>query len=139
MKRPNKAIAALAVFLRVGKQLCWLAEILSRVFLLFADKPTCGIVRKEVNNEDVLICTATGSPRESEFEWSLKYENDTLQSHKTGGDAYESILTLDNDVSAMRTYVCVASNSVGMGPPCEIEVAGERRLLALIPFLGGRS
>ncbi|KAL1401074.1 hypothetical protein pipiens_006909 [Culex pipiens pipiens] len=87
-------------------------------------KPTCGIVRKEVNNEDVLICTATGSPRESEFEWSLKYENDTLQSHKTGGDAYESILTLDNDVSAMRTYVCVASNSVGMGPPCEIEVAG---------------
>ncbi|XP_052564933.1 hemicentin-1 isoform X2 [Culex pipiens pallens] len=87
-------------------------------------KPTCGIVRKEVNNEDVLICTATGSPRESEFEWSLKYENDTLQSHKTGGDAYKSILTLDNDVSAMRTYVCVASNSVGMGPPCEIEVAG---------------
>ncbi|XP_058464144.1 uncharacterized protein LOC131438278 isoform X2 [Malaya genurostris] len=87
-------------------------------------KPTCTIVRKEVNDEDVLICTATGSPRESEFEWSLKYENDTLQNHKTQGDAYESTLVLDNDVSAMRTYVCVASNSVGLGTPCEIEVAG---------------
>ncbi|XP_055535886.1 hemicentin-1 isoform X2 [Wyeomyia smithii] len=87
-------------------------------------KPTCSIVRKEVNDEDVLVCTANGSPRESEFEWSLKYENDTLQNHKTRGDAYESTLVLDNDVSAMRTYVCIASNSVGMGTPCEIEVAG---------------
>ncbi|XP_058834264.1 hemicentin-1 isoform X3 [Topomyia yanbarensis] len=87
-------------------------------------KPTCTIVRKEVNDEDILICTATGSPRESEFEWSLKYENDTLQNHKTRGDAYESTLVLDNDVSAMRTYICVASNSVGLGTPCEIEVAG---------------
>ncbi|XP_065086926.1 hemicentin-1 isoform X2 [Ochlerotatus camptorhynchus] len=87
-------------------------------------KPTCTIARKEVNDEDILICTAIGSPKESEFEWSLKYENDTLQNHKTRGDAYESVLVLDNDVSAMRTYVCVATNSVGMGKPCEIEVAG---------------
>ncbi|XP_055597510.1 hemicentin-1-like isoform X2 [Uranotaenia lowii] len=87
-------------------------------------KPTCTIVRKEVKDEDLLICTAIGSPKESEFEWSLKYENDTLQNHKTRGDAYESVLILDNDVSAMRTYVCVASNSVGLGIPCEIEVAG---------------
>ncbi|XP_055619524.1 hemicentin-1 isoform X2 [Toxorhynchites rutilus septentrionalis] len=87
-------------------------------------KPTCTIVRQEVNDEDVLICTANGSPKESEFEWSLKYENDTLQNHKTRGDAYESTLVLDSDVSAMRTYVCVASNSVGVGTPCEIEVAG---------------
>nr|XP_029731892.1 hemicentin-1 isoform X2 [Aedes albopictus] len=87
-------------------------------------KPTCTITRKEVNDEDVLICVANGSPRESEFDWSLKYENDTLQNHKTRGDAYESILVLENDVSAMRTYVCVATNSVGMGKPCEIEVAG---------------
>ncbi|KXJ84174.1 hypothetical protein RP20_CCG018065 [Aedes albopictus] len=87
-------------------------------------KPTCTITRKEVNDEDILICVANGSPRESEFDWSLKYENDTLQNHKTRGDAYESILVLENDVSAMRTYVCVATNSVGMGKPCEIEVAG---------------
>ncbi|XP_041782032.1 hemicentin-1 isoform X2 [Anopheles merus] len=87
-------------------------------------KPTCQIMRKEVEDEDVLICVATGSPRESEFEWSVKYANDSLQSHRIKSDPYESYLTLDDAVSAMRIYVCVASNNVGMGTPCEIEVAG---------------
>uniref|UniRef100_A0A182Y1N1 Ig-like domain-containing protein n=1 Tax=Anopheles stephensi TaxID=30069 RepID=A0A182Y1N1_ANOST len=87
-------------------------------------KPTCQIMRKEIEDEDVLICVATGSPRESEFEWSVKYANDSLQSHRIKSDSYESYLTLDDAVSAMRIYVCVASNNVGMGTPCEIEVAG---------------
>uniref|UniRef100_A0A182KGE6 Ig-like domain-containing protein n=1 Tax=Anopheles christyi TaxID=43041 RepID=A0A182KGE6_9DIPT len=87
-------------------------------------KPTCQIMRKEVEDEEVLICVATGSPRESEFEWSVKYVNESLQSHRIKSEPYESYLTLDDAVSAMRTYVCVASNNVGMGTPCEIEVAG---------------
>uniref|UniRef100_A0A182P6J4 Ig-like domain-containing protein n=1 Tax=Anopheles epiroticus TaxID=199890 RepID=A0A182P6J4_9DIPT len=87
-------------------------------------KPTCQIIRKEVEDEEVLICVATGSPRESEFEWSVKNANESLQSHRIKSEPYESYLTLDDAVSAMRTYVCVASNNVGMGTPCEIEVAG---------------
>ncbi|KFB37688.1 AGAP012343-PA-like protein [Anopheles sinensis] len=87
-------------------------------------KPTCQIIRKEVEDEEVLICVATGSPRESEFEWSVKYANDSIQSNRIKSDAYESYLTLDDGVSSMRIYVCVASNNVGMGTPCEIEVAG---------------
>ncbi|XP_058054565.1 hemicentin-1 [Anopheles bellator] len=87
-------------------------------------KPTCQIVRKEIEEGEVLICVATGSPRESEFEWSVKYANETVQSQHVKSDAYESVLTLDDDVSSMRTYVCVASNNVGVGTPCEIEVAG---------------
>ncbi|XP_052903078.1 hemicentin-1 [Anopheles moucheti] len=87
-------------------------------------KPTCQIMRKEVEDEEVLICVATGSPRESEFEWSVKYANDSLPSQRIKSEAYESYLTLDDAVSAMRIYVCVASNNVGMGTPCEMEVAG---------------
>ncbi|XP_050091960.1 hemicentin-1 [Anopheles aquasalis] len=87
-------------------------------------KPTCQIVRKEVEDEEVLVCIATGSPRESEFEWSVKYANDSVQSQRVKSDPYESVLTLDDDVSSMRIYVCVASNNVGVGTPCEIEVAG---------------
>ncbi|XP_040170139.1 hemicentin-1 isoform X4 [Anopheles arabiensis] len=94
-------------------------------------KPTCQIMRKEVEDEDVLICVATGSPRESEFEWSVKYANDSLQSHRIKSDPYESYLTLDDAVSAMRIYVCVASNNVGMGTPCEIEVADMFRYLCM--------
>ncbi|XP_053670454.1 hemicentin-2 [Anopheles nili] len=86
-------------------------------------KPTCQILRKEIEDEDKLICIATGSPRESEFEWSVKHMNESLQS-RIKSDAFESYLTLDDAVSAMRTYVCVASNNVGVGTPCEIEVAG---------------
>ncbi|XP_058118520.1 hemicentin-1 [Anopheles ziemanni] len=87
-------------------------------------KPTCQIIRKDVEDEEVLICVATGSPRESEFEWSVKYANDSIQGNRIKSDAYESYLTLDDGVSSMRIYVCVASNNVGMGTPCEIEVAG---------------
>uniref|UniRef100_A0A182IUJ9 Ig-like domain-containing protein n=1 Tax=Anopheles atroparvus TaxID=41427 RepID=A0A182IUJ9_ANOAO len=87
-------------------------------------KPTCQIIRKEIEDEEGLLCVATGSPRESEFEWSVKYANDSLQSHRIKSDAYESYLTLDDAVSSMRIYVCVASNNVGVGTPCEIEVAG---------------
>ncbi|XP_049546893.1 hemicentin-1 isoform X2 [Anopheles darlingi] len=87
-------------------------------------KPTCQIIRKEVEDEEVLVCVATGSPRESEFEWSVKYANDSVHSQRVKSDPYESVLTLDDDVSSMRIYVCVASNNVGVGTPCEIEVAG---------------
>uniref|UniRef100_A0A182QG96 Ig-like domain-containing protein n=1 Tax=Anopheles farauti TaxID=69004 RepID=A0A182QG96_9DIPT len=87
-------------------------------------KPTCQITRKEVDDEDVLVCVATGSPLESEYEWSVKYANDSLQSHRIKSDAYASYLTLDDAVSSMRIYVCVASNNVGVGTPCEMEVAG---------------
>ena len=102
----------------------WLIQFISSLFL-YLDKPECTIERKEIDDEDVLICTATGSPKDVDFDWSIKNENETLHGVKPKSNPYTSHLVLDRDVAVMRTYICVANNSVGAGPRCEYSVDGE--------------
>ncbi|XP_037908053.1 uncharacterized protein LOC119649806 isoform X3 [Hermetia illucens] len=87
-------------------------------------KPTCEIVRKEIEDEDTLICTAIGNPKEADFHWSIKSENDSIDlgSGETVGES--NYLVLEDEFSVTRVYRCVANNSVGAGPYCQIEVAG---------------
>ncbi|XP_037031705.1 hemicentin-2 isoform X7 [Bradysia coprophila] len=91
-------------------------------------KPNCTIDRKEINDEDTLVCTAIGNPTEMDFEWSVKSDNETtgLQEvrNSDSGGSPASFLILNNDFTVQRTYRCVANNSVGVGTFCEIEVAG---------------
>uniref|UniRef100_A0A336JZG9 CSON005257 protein n=1 Tax=Culicoides sonorensis TaxID=179676 RepID=A0A336JZG9_CULSO len=43
-------------------------------------KPNCTIARKEVDDDDGLVCSAIGNPSNIDFVWSLKPENETLDS-----------------------------------------------------------
>lgn len=88
-------------------------------------KPNCTITRKEVDNEDTLVCTAYGNPTEFSFTWALKSENETLNATSAKDQDMMSYLVLKEEFIEMRTYRCVANNSVGMGTYCEIDVAGK--------------
>lgn len=41
--------------------------------ILFAVKPNCTIARKEINDEDTLVCTAIGNPTEVNLKHLPKY------------------------------------------------------------------
>lgn len=88
-------------------------------------RPNCTIQRKEVNDEDTLVCTAIGNPEEVSFAWWRLSENDTEEVQNISPDGASSYLVLDFDFTVMRTYRCVANNSVGLGSYCEIDVAGK--------------
>jgi hypothetical protein len=87
----------------------------------FSDKPECGITQGEVDGKLALICAAHANPKEVDFTWRIKNENETLEENieKKG---LQSILTLDSHVENFRTYVCVANNSEGPSVPCERDV-----------------
>ena len=63
------------------------------------------------------------------FDWSVQSENETthlLEVRNSKSDGLPaSFLILDNDFKVMRTYRCIANNSVGVGSYCEIDVAGK--------------
>ncbi|KAL5292690.1 nrm family protein [Megaselia abdita] len=87
-------------------------------------KPRCEIERREINDEDTLICTAFGNPEEAQFTWSIKTENDSME--LDGRDERsQSFFVLEDGYEITRTYRCVANNTVGSGAYCEIEVAGQ--------------
>ncbi|XP_032573488.1 hemicentin-2 isoform X6 [Drosophila sechellia] len=89
-------------------------------------KPRCEIERQEIDDQDTLICTAYGNPIEADFSWSIKTENETdenLGSGKKENSVERSFYILETDYAISRTYRCVANNTVGYGPFCEIEVA----------------
>lgn len=88
-------------------------------------KPNCTVQRREMNDEDTLVCTAIGNPEEVSFTWWRMSENDTEEVQTTSQDGASSYLVLDYDFTVMRTYRCVANNSVGVGSYCEMDVAGE--------------
>lgn len=91
-----------------------------------AVKPNCTIVRREVDDEDGLLCSAVGNPSDVDFAWSLKSENESLDaSNAKQRDTSSSFLPLDDAFIEARTYVCVANNTVGKGTYCEIDVAGK--------------
>ncbi|XP_055703741.1 hemicentin-2 isoform X7 [Phlebotomus papatasi] len=87
-------------------------------------RPNCSIVRREIEDEDTLVCTAHGNPEAVDFHWALKTENDSIDAYNVRQDGIASYLILEDGVSVTRTYRCVANNSVGFGTTCEIDVPG---------------
>lgn len=99
-------------------------KITQKTFINVLYKPECGITQGEVDGKLALICAAHANPREVDFTWRIKNENDTLEENieKKG---LQSILMLDSHVENFRTYVCVANNSEGPSVPCERDVTLE--------------
>lgn len=61
------------------------------------------------------------------FDWSLKDENDTIDSEAVSNRGSQSTLRLDllsSVVEGPRTFVCTANNSVGASAPCMLLVQG---------------
>ncbi|XP_037718882.1 uncharacterized protein LOC119552963 isoform X5 [Drosophila subpulchrella] len=89
-------------------------------------KPRCEIERREIDDQDTLICTAFGNPVESDFSWSIKADNETVEVLDSGDKKSfleKSFYVLQADYAISRTYRCVANNTIGSGTFCEIEVA----------------
>ncbi|XP_065720764.2 uncharacterized protein nrm isoform X2 [Drosophila suzukii] len=95
-------------------------------------KPRCEIERREIDDQDTLICTAFGNPVESDFSWSIKADNETVEVLDSGDKKSfleKSFYVLQADYAISRTYRCVANNTIGSGTFCEIEVAAASSLL----------
>ncbi|KAK9303054.1 hypothetical protein QLX08_005158 [Tetragonisca angustula] len=86
-------------------------------------KPECHVDRERIDGEDYVVCSATANPKETDFVWSLKSDNDTLEqiAETRNGKSY---IRLDTSVTNFRTYVCVANNSIGHSNPCDRDVLG---------------
>ncbi|KOC69623.1 Hemicentin-1 [Habropoda laboriosa] len=86
-------------------------------------KPECHVERERIDGEDYVVCSAIANPKETDFVWSLKSDNDTLEqvAETRNGKSY---IRLDTSVTNFRTYVCVANNSIGHSNPCERDVPG---------------
>ncbi|XP_017883950.1 uncharacterized protein LOC108627282 [Ceratina calcarata] len=96
-------------------------------------KPECHVERERINGEDYVVCSAVANPKETDFVWSLKSENDTLeQSAETRNG--KSYIRLDTSVTNFRTYVCIANNSIGYSNPCERDVPAHHGHRSHIPW-----
>ncbi|XP_047508893.1 hemicentin-2 isoform X5 [Pieris napi] len=92
------------------------------VFMDVMFVPECGIKQQEVDGQQLLVCTAHANPTEVSFSWKLKNDNDTLTDEKIWSEGAQSFLRLRSGVDVYRTYLCVASNEVGVSRPCERDV-----------------
>ncbi|XP_071872874.1 neuromusculin isoform X2 [Bombus fervidus] len=86
-------------------------------------KPECHVERERIDGEDYVVCSATANPKETDFVWSLKSDNDTLEQNAEMRNG-KSYIRLDTSVTNFRTYVCVANNSIGHSNPCDRDVPG---------------
>ncbi|XP_034935255.1 hemicentin-1 isoform X9 [Chelonus insularis] len=86
-------------------------------------KPECLISKERINGDDYLVCSAVGNPKEANFSWSLKSDNDSLGQLAEFRDG-KSFLLLDPAITNFRTYICIANNSIGSSLPCERGVPG---------------
>ncbi|XP_076474144.1 neuromusculin isoform X1 [Bombus vancouverensis nearcticus] len=86
-------------------------------------KPECHVERERIDGEDYVVCSATANPKETDFVWSLKSDNDTLEQNAEMRNG-KSYIRLDASVTNFRTYVCVANNSIGHSNPCDRDVPG---------------
>ncbi|KAG7188874.1 hypothetical protein KM043_008480 [Ampulex compressa] len=84
-------------------------------------KPECQVERERIDGVDYIVCSASANPKEADFIWSLKSENDTLEqvAETRNGRSY---IRLDFSITNSRTYVCIANNSIGYSAPCERDV-----------------
>ncbi|XP_076167348.1 hemicentin-1-like isoform X3 [Ptiloglossa arizonensis] len=86
-------------------------------------KPECHVEKERIDGEDYVVCSAIANPKENDFVWSLKSDNDTLEQIAVMRNG-KSYIRLDTSVTNFRTYVCVANNSIGYSSPCERDVPG---------------
>ncbi|XP_063981211.1 hemicentin-1 isoform X2 [Diachasmimorpha longicaudata] len=86
-------------------------------------KPDCQINRERINGEDYLVCSAVANPKECNFNWSLKSDNDSIDQLAEMRDG-KSYLLLDTTVTNYRTYMCIANNTIDFSSPCELGVPG---------------
>ncbi|KZC13798.1 Hemicentin-2, partial [Dufourea novaeangliae] len=86
-------------------------------------KPECHVEKERIDGEDYVVCSAIANPKETDFVWSLKSDNDTLEqvAEIRNGKSY---IRLDTSVTNFRIYVCVANNTIGYSNPCERDVPG---------------
>ncbi|KAL0102957.1 hypothetical protein PUN28_018335 [Cardiocondyla obscurior] len=86
-------------------------------------KPECHIEKERFEGQDYVVCSAVANPKETDFTWSLKNENDTLEqvAEMRNGKSY---MLLDTSVTYFRTYVCVANNTIGYSASCERDIPG---------------
>ncbi|XP_045485352.1 uncharacterized protein LOC110992992 isoform X2 [Pieris rapae] len=96
------------------------------VFMDVMFVPECGIKQQEVDGQQLLVCTAHANPTEVSFAWKLKNDNDTLTDEKIWSEGAQSFLRLRSGVDVYRTYLCVATNEVGVSRPCERDVMGTK-------------
>ncbi|XP_067209550.1 uncharacterized protein nrm isoform X2 [Linepithema humile] len=86
-------------------------------------KPECHIKKERFEGQDYVVCSAIANPEKTDFTWSLKNDNDTLeQGAKTRNG--KSYMLIDTSVTNLRTYVCVANNTIGYSIPCERDIPG---------------
>ncbi|XP_078046874.1 neuromusculin [Augochlora pura] len=86
-------------------------------------KPECHVEKERIDGKDYVVCSAMANPKETDFVWSLKSDNDTLEqvAEIRNGKSY---MRLDTSVTNFRTYVCVVNNTIGYSNPCDRDVPG---------------
>ncbi|XP_018304625.1 hemicentin-1 isoform X2 [Mycetomoellerius zeteki] len=86
-------------------------------------KPECHIEKERFEGQDYVVCSAVANPKETDFTWSLKNENDSLEqvAQMRNGKSY---MLLDTSVTNFRTYMCVANNTIGRSVACERDIPG---------------
>ncbi|XP_076670097.1 neuromusculin isoform X1 [Andrena cerasifolii] len=96
-------------------------------------KPECHVEKERIDGEDYVVCSAIANPKETDFVWSLKSDNDTLEqtAETRNGKSY---IRLDTSVTNFRTYVCVANNSIGHSTPCERDIPAHHGHRSHIPW-----
>nr|XP_034174881.1 hemicentin-1 isoform X8 [Osmia lignaria] len=96
-------------------------------------KPECRVEKERIDGVDYVVCSAIANPKETDFFWSLKSDNDTLEQVPDPRNG-KSYIRLDTSVTNFRTYVCVANNTIGQSNPCERDVPAHHGHRSHIPW-----
>nr|XP_023026368.1 titin-like [Leptinotarsa decemlineata] len=89
------------------------------------DAPECSITTVDRDGNPSLVCTAQANPSDVSFVWRVRELNETfIETNNIIQEGLKSFLLLDSSVDNFRTYLCYANNSIGVGVPCERDVAG---------------
>ncbi|XP_011052073.1 PREDICTED: hemicentin-1 [Acromyrmex echinatior] len=96
-------------------------------------KPNCQIEKERFEGQDYVVCSANANPKQTDFTWSLKNENDSLEqvAQIRNGKSY---MLLDTSVTNFRTYVCVANNTIGHSVACERDIPAHHGVKRHIPW-----
>ncbi|XP_074027941.1 neuromusculin isoform X4 [Leptinotarsa decemlineata] len=87
--------------------------------------PECSITTVDRDGNPSLVCTAQANPSDVSFVWRVRELNETfIETNNIIQEGLKSFLLLDSSVDNFRTYLCYANNSIGVGVPCERDVAG---------------
>ncbi|XP_077283214.1 hemicentin-1-like [Arctopsyche grandis] len=89
-------------------------------------EPSCVITQTKIDDEQVLICTASANPEDVDFEWSMEDTNDTIDDNAVTKQHMKSILKLEQLTmdENPRNFVCIVNNTVGDSEPCTLIAQG---------------